>query len=117
MTILFLMPVYFQATKDASVLESGVDLLSLSFTVGPAAIACGLSIGLTGHYLVQNYLGWVVSIVGFGLLATLRADSSKAVWVSFACLAGLGLGSLYCSTNIVSSPAPPRHTPRHTTIR
>jgi len=106
------MPLYFQSTKGASAIKSGIDLFSLSFIVAPFAIITGISVGVTGHYLIQNYLGWFFSLIGFGLLSLLDADASTAAWAGYTVLTGIGLGLLYASTNFpVLAPLKPSQQP------
>ncbi len=106
------MPLYFQSTKGASAIKSGVDLFSLSFIVAPFAIIAGATIGATGHCLAHNYIGWAFSLVGFGTLSVLTADSSTAMWASFTVIVGIGLGLLYAATNFpVLAPLKPEQQP------
>ena len=106
------MPLYFQSTKGASAIKSGIDLFSLSFIVAPFAIIAGATIGATGHYLAHNYLGWVFSLVGFGTLSVLGADSGTAMWAGFTVIVGIGLGLLYSATNFpVLAPLQPNQQP------
>ncbi len=68
-----------------------------SFTVAPFAIIAGITITVSGHYLTQNYVGWVLTLVGFGLMTMLKADSGELAWVLYPVIAGCGLGILYVS--------------------
>lgn len=45
-------------------------------------------------YRWVNFLTWIFMIVGYGLLSTLREDSSTGHWVGFQVVvaAGIGLG-------------------------
>jgi len=94
MTSVYYLPLYFQSTKGASAVRSGIDVFSLSFTVAPLAIITGISVTLTGHYLIQCYLGWAFTIAGFGVMTLLKADSGEVVWVLYPVIAGCGLGIL-----------------------
>ncbi|KAI5474236.1 MFS multidrug transporter, partial [Pseudohyphozyma bogoriensis] len=87
-------PVYFQAAKNASSLQSGIDLFSLSFTIAPFAILTGATVTATGHYKGQNLLGWAFTAIGFGTSTLLTVDSSKGAWVGFPVMTGIGLGFL-----------------------
>jgi hypothetical protein len=49
----------------------------------------------TGKYLTPLYVGWVLTIVGAGLLTTLRADSQFAKAVGFQLVIGSGVGIVY----------------------
>ncbi|ORY63676.1 iron permease [Leucosporidium creatinivorum] len=109
---IYYLPVYFQATKGTSAIQSGVNLFTLSFTIAPFAIFTGISIGVSGHYKLQNFIGWSLTIIGFGLTSMLRWDSSKGAWVGYPILMGMGLGVLYASTNFpVLAPLKPSQQP------
>ena len=58
----------------------------------------GVVIKKTGKYLTPLYLGWVLTIVGAGLLTTLRADSHFAKAVGFQLVVGSGVGIVYVVT-------------------
>lgn len=107
------LPLYFQSTKGASAIKSGIDLFALSFIIAPFAIICGISIGATGHYLVQNYIGWAFTLVGFGLLSLLHADSPTAAWAGYTVVTGIGLGLLYSAPNFpILAPLRPDQQPQ-----
>lgn len=92
--LVFYLPVFFQACKGASAVVSGIDSFSLSFSVPVAAIVAGVSVTVTKHYLIQNYMGWAILIIGLGLMTLIQAYSPPAVFVCFPLVAGLGLGAL-----------------------
>jgi hypothetical protein len=52
----------------------------------------------TGKYVIPLYVGWVLVIVGAGLLTTLRADSSMAKSIGFQLPIGGGVGIVYVVT-------------------
>jgi hypothetical protein len=53
------------------------------------------------------YLGWIITIVSMALLSTLEADSSKALWVVYQILSGVGLGTVIgCCSFAVLAPLP-----------
>jgi hypothetical protein len=56
------------------------------------AIVAGVAIKKTGNYLIPIYIGWMLTIIGAGLLTTLRADSSLAKSVGFPVIIGSGVG-------------------------
>ena len=49
----------------------------------------------TGQYLILIYVGWILIIIGAGLLTTLGADSSIAKAVGFQVVIGSGVGMVY----------------------
>ncbi|KZT60038.1 MFS general substrate transporter [Calocera cornea HHB12733] len=95
--VLYYLPVFFQSAMLATPLRSSVQSLPTAFTIAPLAIATGISVTLTNHYVAQNVLGWAVSIVGFGLLSTLTKDSTTAQWVGYQMLMSVGVGILWSS--------------------
>jgi hypothetical protein len=86
------MPVYFQACVGATPLSSAVDLLPIGLIIAPAGLVCGIVVQLTKMYRPPNLVGWILTIVGFGLLSILRANSSVGEWVGFQILVSTGLG-------------------------
>ena len=55
----------------------------------------GIAIKKTGKYLIPIYLGWILTIIGAGLLTTLHADSSSAKAIGFQLVIGGGIGIVY----------------------
>ncbi|KAI5476403.1 MFS multidrug transporter [Pseudohyphozyma bogoriensis] len=105
-------PVYFQAAKDASPLQSGINLFSASFTIAPFAIIVGISVTITGHYKFQNLFGWAMCAVGFAVSSLLKVESPKAAWAAFPVILGIGLGCLYSGTVFpVTAPLRPDQQP------
>ncbi|KAF8890402.1 hypothetical protein BD779DRAFT_1671354 [Infundibulicybe gibba] len=103
----FYLPVYFQAPKLASPVRSGVDLFGLVIVIPPVSIVTGISVQLLNRYRLQNYLGWIFTIVGFGLLTTLGANSSKAKCVSYQVVLAIGLGIVWIGTQFpILAPLP-----------
>ncbi len=109
--LVYYLPSFFQACKGSSAVASGIQSFSLSFSVPIAAIIAGVSVTVTKHYLVQNYLGWVILIVGLGLMTLIRASSPAVVFVCFPVVAGLGLGALSTAARfpILAPLAPAQH--------
>ena len=83
---------FFQACMGASAIRSSVDMLPISVVMTPFAMFCGIMIKVTQKYRPINYLGWTLSIVGFGLLSILNPESSTAKWVGFEFITAAGTG-------------------------
>ncbi|KAG9094278.1 hypothetical protein FRC06_010981 [Ceratobasidium sp. 370] len=106
-SVIYYLPVYFQASKGDSPIKSGVDLFGIAFTTAPFGIIAGISTVVLKKYRPQNYIAWGFTLVGMGLLSTLKYDSSKANWVGFQILIGIGGGILYSSTTFaILAPLP-----------
>ncbi len=101
------LPAYYQACLGASPLRSGVLILSLSASIGPSVVVSGVSIGVTKKYRVQLWLGWVLNVVGMGVLSILRPDSPLSHQVGLPILMAIGAGTIYAATYFpVLAPLP-----------
>ncbi|KAJ7779218.1 major facilitator superfamily domain-containing protein [Mycena metata] len=94
-SVVYYIPVFFQACFGASPLRSSVDFLPAQLTSTPFAVLTGVLVGFTKKYRLVNWAGWAISIVGFGLFSTIRADTSTAQWVIYQIIAALGVGPLF----------------------
>ncbi|KAF8526953.1 iron permease [Hysterangium stoloniferum] len=107
MAAIFYLPVYFQASKGASPIHSGIDFLGIALTIAPIAIATGASVQISRRYRPQNYIGWMLTIIGFGLLSTLTPDSRVGAYVGFEIILGIGLGMIWIATQFpILAPLP-----------
>jgi hypothetical protein len=93
------LPVYFQATKLASPIRSAVMMLPVSFLVAPFAIVAGAVIQTSNKYRPTNAVGWIISMVGIGIMTLLDADSSTGEWVGYQIIASIGTGVMVRSSN------------------
>ncbi|KAI0046902.1 iron permease, partial [Auriscalpium vulgare] len=104
---IYYLPVYFQACKGSSPVGSSVDMLSLAFTVPAFAILCGLSVEIFGRYRPQNYIGWMLIVVGFGMLSLLTESSTRAQYIGYQVVLAAGLGIVWISTQFpILAPLP-----------
>ena len=87
--------IFFEACKDKSPTAAGIDLFGLSYSISLVAVVAGIAVKKTGKYLIPLYVGWVLTIVGAGLLTTLRADSNFVKAVGFQVVVGSGVGIIY----------------------
>jgi hypothetical protein len=87
--------VFFEACKEKSPTEAGIDLFGLSYSISLIAIVAGVAVKKTGKYMIPTYVGWVLMVVGAGILTTLRADSSMAKAIGFQIVIGGGVGIIY----------------------
>ncbi|KAG8927326.1 hypothetical protein FRC01_007661 [Tulasnella sp. 417] len=109
--VIFYLPVYFQATLEQSPVKSGISVFGNAFTIAPGAIIAGVSAEIFRVYRPQNAVGWAMSAIGIGLLSLLDASSSKAEWVGYQVIEGLGLGLLFTASEFpVLAPLPVTET-------
>ncbi|KAJ3557850.1 hypothetical protein NM688_g1248 [Phlebia brevispora] len=106
-SVVYYMPTYYQACKGSSPTGSGVDFLGLSLAIGPALVITGASIKITKSYRVQLWIGWILSLLGIGILTTLHADTPLAHSICLPILFGVGSGIIYSATYFpVLAPLP-----------
>ena len=91
-TVADYMPVFFQACKGASPVRSSIDTFPIAFVLSPFALISGILIKVVQKYRLMNLAGWIVSIVGFGVLSLLRPDSGLGETVGFQFLMAAGVG-------------------------
>ncbi|KAI8998689.1 iron permease [Trametes punicea] len=105
---IFYLPVFFQGVRDASPIRSGVDILPLTLTIPFAAIILGSSVKrLGGRYRYQNWIGWAITVLGFGVLSTVTENSSRAQYIATQIPAGLGIGAIWVATQLpILAPLP-----------
>ncbi|GJE93488.1 MFS general substrate transporter [Phanerochaete sordida] len=110
-SIIYYLPVYFQAVLGASPIRSGVDMLATALLIAPFAFVAGVLVQVMKKYRPANLLGWVLTIAGFGVLSLLRADEPVARWVGYQILAAVGTGMIFAATIFpVLSPLPVSRT-------
>ncbi|KAJ6543871.1 iron permease [Mycena capillaripes] len=94
-SIIYYLPVYFQACFGSSPIRSAVEMLPGALLIAPFALVAGLTVTVLKKYRAVNWTGWVITIVGFGLYSTLREDSTVGKWVGYQVVAAIGIGLLY----------------------
>ncbi|KAJ7482822.1 major facilitator superfamily domain-containing protein [Mycena galericulata] len=97
-TIIYYLPVYFQACFDATPIRSGVDMLATALVVAPFALIAGILVQVLNRYMPSNIAGWVLTIIGFGLLSMLTADATVSQWVGYQFVAAAGTGMIFAVT-------------------
>ncbi|KAI0763280.1 iron permease [Trametes elegans] len=95
---IYYLPVYFQACMAASPIHSSVNLFATALVMSPSAIVCGIIVKKTNKYRPANYVGWVLIMIGFGLLSLLKADSSTGAWTGYQIITAIGVGFIWAST-------------------
>ncbi|KAH7371332.1 MFS transporter [Pyrenochaeta sp. MPI-SDFR-AT-0127] len=91
----FYLPLYFQAAKTASPLESGYRILPITLTQAVVAIVAGLVVHKTGRYLELIWIGVTLLVLGNGLYIYLNVASPLGVIIVFQIVAATGAGLLF----------------------
>ncbi|KAK3940919.1 hypothetical protein QBC46DRAFT_449140 [Diplogelasinospora grovesii] len=88
----YYLPIWFQAVKGASAVDSGIMNLPMLLSVVIASILSGGLITAIGYYTPFMLVCSVFTAIGFGLLSTFQPDTSRPVWIGYQILAGAGVG-------------------------
>ncbi|KAJ6610190.1 MFS general substrate transporter [Mycena sp. CBHHK59/15] len=105
--VMYYLPVYFQASFEASPLQSVKDFLPSTFVIAPCTLLCGATVNIVKKYRPINWIGWCFMVVGFGLLSTLAADSPTAKWAGYQAIVGAGIGIIFVGPIfVVLAPLP-----------
>ncbi|KAI9701069.1 MAG: hypothetical protein M1836_001738 [Candelina mexicana] len=94
-SMLYYLPLYYEAAKDLSPILSGVALFPQTFTVAPASVIVGVAITITGRYRWAIWSGWILTTLGVGLLILLETNTPTVKWIFLNLVSGMGLGILY----------------------
>ncbi|PVI08234.1 MFS general substrate transporter [Periconia macrospinosa] len=119
-SILYYLPLYFEAVKGMTPILTGVALFPWTFTVAPAAGVSayvsqlqntehkflrvkqitGVFIAKTGNYRWAVWVGWFFTTFGTGLLIYLEPDTTTVAWVFLNLVGGVGTGMLFPAMGI-----------------
>ncbi|KAI2643490.1 major facilitator superfamily domain-containing protein [Xylaria nigripes] len=105
---IYFLPIYFQAIKGVSAVDSGIRLLPTTLSVVAASILNGLFVAAIGYYTPSALAGTVICSVGAGLLTTLGIGTPMGRWVGFQVLYGFGLGLCTQASNLVAQTVLPK---------
>ncbi|KAF2436703.1 MFS general substrate transporter [Tothia fuscella] len=104
-SILYYLPLYYEAVKEFSPILAGVALFPQTFTVAPASVVAGVLIAVTGKYRNITWFGWATTTVGMGLLILLKASTSTPGWIFLNLVSGVGTGVLFSAMAIAVQAA------------
>ncbi|KAJ7227691.1 putative MFS multidrug transporter [Mycena rebaudengoi] len=90
--VIFYLPIWFQAIKGTSAVQSGINNLPMILSVVFATLLAGGAISAMGYYTQFLILSGAFMAIGAGLLSTLKVNSKTAPWVGYQIIYGLGVG-------------------------
>ena len=92
MTMVYYLPIWFQAIKDVSAYKSGIDLLPLILALVTAGISTGALVSRIGYYTPFMIANSVIMSIGAGLITTFTPTTNHPKWIGYQVLYGYGLG-------------------------
>lgn len=108
MITVYFLPIWFQAIKGASAVDSGIHLLPMLLPMIFASIFTGVLVSKIGYYTPFMICGVCILCVGAGLLTTLQVDSSSAKWIGYQVVFGFGLGLTFQAPNLAAQTVLPQ---------
>ncbi|KAI3390931.1 hypothetical protein diail_8346 [Diaporthe ilicicola] len=91
-TMVYYLPIWFQAIRGASATDSGIDTLPMMISTTVGNIIGGAFVSITGYYTPMMYALPPLASVGAGLMTTWTIDVSTGQWIGYQILFGLGIG-------------------------
>lgn len=89
---IYFLPLWFQAVKGSSAVDSGIMNLPTLISVVLFSLVAGVIVSLVGYYTPFMLIGTVLMSVGYGLISTFKPDTGSGVWIGYQILAGAGVG-------------------------
>ncbi|KAG8528374.1 uncharacterized protein KY384_007292 [Bacidia gigantensis] len=106
-TILYYLPLYYQAAKGLDPIISAVALFPETFTIAPGAFVVGALIARFNSYRWSIWSGWAITTVGVGVLYLLDEYTSTAKWILLNLVVGIGIGFNYVAIGVMLQAAVP----------
>lgn len=92
-SLIYNLPIWFQAVKGTSAIQSGIDTIPLVLSLVVGAIISGATITRTGYYVPWMFVATILTSVGSGLMTTFEVNTGHSAWIGYQVLFGLGLGA------------------------
>lgn len=92
-SMLYTLPIWFQAVKGTSAVQSGIDTIPLVLSLVVGAIISGGIIQKTGYYVPFMFVSAILMSTGSGLTTTFELNTGHPAWIGYQVLFGLGLGA------------------------
>ena len=100
--LIYYLPVWFQAIKGLSAIQSGIRSLPLILSLVVASIISGGAIAAIGYYAPFMILSTLLMSIGAGLLTTFQPGIASSQWIGYQVLVGVGLGLGMQQSNIAA---------------
>lgn len=108
----YYLPIYFQAIKADSALESGVNMIPYMVANATLSFVAGVFVSKNGLFAPPAILGCALGTIGCGLLATISVNTSTASWVGYMILTSGGIGlAIQQGFSAVQTALPPELVP------
>ncbi|KAK3945773.1 putative HC-toxin efflux carrier [Diplogelasinospora grovesii] len=102
MIFVYFLPIWFQAIKGVSAIDSGIRLLPMILPMVAASMITGALVAKIGYYTPFMIVGNCIMAVGAGLLTTFAVDTEEGKWVGYQILYGWGMGCTFQAPNLAA---------------
>ena len=92
MTMVYYLPIWFQAIKDVSAVKSGIDILPVLLSLVLSSILAGILVTKIGYYTPFMIGNSVIMSIGAGLITTWTPDTMHPKWIGYQVIFGFGMG-------------------------
>lgn len=92
MTMVYFLPIWFQAIKGASAVHSGIMNLPAILSLTTASMIAGFLTRKISYFTQWMYISCVLTSIGAGLISTFTTKTAHPAWIGYQVLWGLGLG-------------------------
>jgi MFS family permease len=92
LTCALYIPLWFQAVRGDTAMQSGIQTIPLVLSVVVGAILSGAAVHRIGYYSPFMIAGSIMLCIGAGLLTTWRVWSRRTEWIGYQAILGLGVG-------------------------
>ena len=108
MTLVYYIPIWFQAIKDVNAIKSGIDTLPLLLSLVVSSISAGFLVTKIGYYTPFMIGNSVIMSIAAGLITTWTPDTMHQKWIGYQVLFGFGLGMGMQQASLAAQAVLPR---------
>ncbi|KAH6648934.1 major facilitator superfamily domain-containing protein [Truncatella angustata] len=90
--VVYYVPIWFQAVKNTTAEQSGINFLATSGAMSISAVLAGILTSKSGYYVPQMFCSSVLVSVAAGLMYRYSPDTSTGYWAGTLVMFGLGCG-------------------------
>ena len=92
LTMVYYVPIWFQAIKGVSAIRSGIDTLPMIMSLVVASIMAGALVQRLGYYVPFMVASGIIMSTGAGLITTFTPSTNHPKWIGYQVIFGFGLG-------------------------
>jgi MFS family permease len=89
---IYYLPIWLQAIKDKSAVQSGINTLPLVISLTVGSIFSGQTVGRIGYYTPLTMASSCFMPVGAGLISTFKVNTGTGMWIGYQIILGFGIG-------------------------